>query len=198
MLKTDCDFELLTQLADGDADAFTRIYKQHYERIYNFVKIFLPETKDAEDITADTFIKLWNRRQHFKSANDITAFLHVTSRNACFDMLRHKRTKLEKQAEIIALIETNHASSVHEIREELMILIHNEVEKMSARMKQIYDLSYHQGLTPAQIAEKLKTSVQTVSNQKTALIKTLKQAFAHHSSLPLIVLLLETPGHLIR
>lgn len=197
MLKTDCEFELLTQLADGDPEAFTSVYRQHYERIYTFAKIFVAD-KDAEDITADTFIKLWNRRAHFKSTNDIKAFLHVTTRNACFDFIRHKKVKLEKQGELITLIEINHNSSLQETREELLKLIQEEVEKMSTRMQQIYDLSYNKGLTPAQIAEQLKISVQTVSNQKTALIKTLKRTFAHHSSLPLIMLLLDAPGHLIR
>lgn len=197
MLNTDCEFEWISQLAEGDPEAFTTVYRQHYERIYNFAKIFVTE-KDAEDITADTFIKLWNRRSHFKSMNDIKAFLHVTTRNACFDFIRHKKVKLEKQGELITLIEIDHTSSLQETREELLKLIQEEVGKLSARMQQIYDLSYNQGFTPAQIAEHLKTSVQTVSNQKTALIKTLKQTFAHHSSLPLIMLLLDAPGHLIR
>ena len=46
-------------------------------------------------------------------------------------------------------------------------------------------MSFNEGLTPAQIAETLKLSVQTVSNQKTALLKILKRELASNAS-PLI------------
>lgn len=183
--------ELLHRLSNGDAHAFTTLYKQNYQRIYNFAKSFVSDKQDAEDITADTFIKLWDRRSTFHSIGALVSFLHVTTRNSCFDFLRHHKVKTEKQAELIAQMDLHDHPHLQQTKEELLSLVQKEVGKMSSRMKQIFDLSYKEGMTPAEIADLLKLSVQTISNQKTSLLKSLKRAFVQVSSfLSLLIALL--------
>ena len=188
--------EILHRLASGDPDAFTLVYKQYYKRIYYFAKTFLPDREDAEDITADTFVKLWDRRDSFHTMGALSSFLHITVRNRCFDFLRHCRVKAEKQADLIAQLQPHEHSPLHETREELLTLVQQEVTKMSAKMKEIFHLSYHEGLSPSEIAENLQVSVQTVSNQKTSVLNTLRKALAQHSSLTLLVLLLDSTRHI--
>ncbi len=175
--------ELLHRLASGDSNAFTSLYKQYYQRIYYFAKSFLPDKEDAEDITADTFIKLWNHRDSFDTINALKSFLHVTTRNSCYDFLRHYKVKAEKQVELIMEMDIQYNPELQQTKEELLKLVQKEVKNMSAKMRQIFYLSYNEGLTPAEIAEALKLSVQTISNQKTTLIKTLRRALTHATSL---------------
>jgi RNA polymerase sigma-70 factor (ECF subfamily) len=192
------EIELLNQLASGDSNAFTVVYKQYYQRIFYYARTFLPDKQDAEDITADTFVKLWNRRCYFQSMPAISSFLHITARNSCLDFLRHNKVKAEKQEELVRQIELLDRSHLQQTRDELLKLIQKEVSKMSARMKQIYQLSYDEGLSPAEIAQQLNISVQTVSNQKTTVIKNLKKVLGHRISLPLMLLLLESSWHFIK
>jgi RNA polymerase sigma-70 factor (ECF subfamily) len=193
-----CENDLINRLASGDADAFTTVYRQHYQRVYYYAKTFLPDKHDAEDITADTFIKLWNRRDSFKSISGINSFLHITARNSCYDFLRHNKVVAEKQADIIRQIELHSGSELFRTKEELIRLVEKEVDKLSARMKQIFYLSFNEGLTPAQIAETLKVSVQTVSNQKTTLLKILKRELSHNASPLITVAVLESLRHFLR
>ena len=193
-----CENDLLNRLASGDADAFTTVYRQHYQRVYYYAKTFLPDKHDAEDITADTFIKLWNRRDSFKSISGISSFLHITARNSCYDFLRHHKVVAEKQADIIRQIELHSGSDLFRTKEELIRLVEKQVDKLSARMKQIFYLSFNEGLPPAQIAETLKVSVQTVSNQKTTLLKILKRELSHNASPLITVAVLESLRHFLR
>jgi RNA polymerase sigma-70 factor (family 1) len=190
--------DLLNRLASGDADAFTTVYRQHYQRVYYYAKTFLPDKHDAEDITADTFIKLWNRRDSFKSISGINSFLHITARNSCYDFLRHNKVVAEKQADIIRQIELQSGSDLFRTKEELIRRVEKQVDKLSARMKQIFYLSFNEGLTPAQIAESLKVSVQTVSNQKTTLLKILKRELSHNASPLITIAVLESLRHFLR
>jgi RNA polymerase sigma-70 factor (ECF subfamily) len=192
------EMEILHQLASGDSNAFAIVYKQYYQRIFYYAKTFLPDKQDAEDITADTFVKLWNRRSYFQSMPAINSFLHITARNSCLDFLRHNKVRAEKQEELIRQIELLDRSHLQQTRDELLKLVHKEVSRMSARMKQIYHLSYDEGLSPAEIARQLNISVQTVSNQKTTVIKNLKKVLGHRISLPLMLLLLESGKHIIK
>jgi RNA polymerase sigma-70 factor (ECF subfamily) len=175
--------KLLQQFAAGEPGAFATIYKQFYQRIYYFAKTFLPDKQDAEDITADTFVKLWNHRSNFDNINSIGSFLHVTARNSCYDFLRHLKVKTDKQADLLRQIELHDQPELQYTKDELLILVQKEVKNLSDKLRQIYYLSYNEGLSPAQIAESLKLSVQTVSNQKTSLLKILKRALAHATSL---------------
>jgi RNA polymerase sigma-70 factor (ECF subfamily) len=190
--------ELLNQLALGDSSAFTIVYKQYYQRIFYYANNFLPDKQDAEDITADTFVKLWNRRAYFQSLPAINSFLHITARNSCLDFLRHNKVKAEKQEELIRQIELLDRSHLQQTRDELLKLVQKEVSKMSARMKQIYHLSYDEGLSPAEIAEQLNISVQTVSNQKTTVIKNLKKVLGHRISMPILLALLDASKEILK
>lgn len=176
------EIDVLRRLSNGDPEAFTLLYKQYHQRIYYFAKTYVTDRQDAEDITADTFIKLWNHRDGFNNVNSLKSFLHVTTRNSCFDLLRHQKVKSEKQEELINRLDLQFHPELQQTKDELMKMIKDEVDKLSSKMKQIYSLSYNEGLTPAEIADSLKLSVQTISNQKTALIKTLKRALAHATS----------------
>jgi RNA polymerase sigma-70 factor (family 1) len=198
MNTVNCEFDLLNRLASGEAEAFTTLYRQYYQRIYYYAKTFLPDKNDAEDITADTFVKLWNRRDSFQNINAINSFLHITARNSCFDYLRHHRIIAEKQADIIKQIELQSDSDLYCTKEELLKLVEKEVNKLSARMKQIFYLSFNEGLTPAQIAETLKLSVQTVSNQKTTLLKMLKRELTQNASPLIAVVVLDSLKHFLR
>jgi RNA polymerase sigma-70 factor (family 1) len=187
------DEELVARFTTGDDAAFELLYRKFYFSIYQYAKRWLCDGADAEDITADTFIKLLKRREQFVSLDNISAFLKLTARNACFDFLKHARIKTEKQEtlleELIVSATTDFAWV--EIREEFLRLVYAEVEKMPQKMKAVFLLAYKEGLKPAEIAELLDLNVQTVSNHKTNAVKLLKTAFSGKILLLALVGLLE-------
>jgi len=66
-----------------------------------FIKRFIDEREDVEDITATIFLKLWKLRADFESLHDIRAFLYATARNTCLDLLRSKEIMNERQEELL-------------------------------------------------------------------------------------------------
>ncbi len=179
----------------GEKAAFTSVYNEYYFRVYEFASKYLPSGQDAEDITADSFAKLWQRRGEFASLDHIRAFLFTTAKNACLNFLQHSKIKDAKHADILHSLTTSLRDNFYleEIRAELMTLVYAEVEKMPAKMKEIFLLSYREGLKPAEIAERLNISVQTVSNQKVNAINLLKTALGHTPLLLALLLCLEFP-----
>lgn len=176
---------------NGDEKAFATIYDHFYQRVYFFALRFVQEP-DARDVTSEAFIKLWNKREDFDDLEAIGSFLFVLVRNRCFDMLRHEVVKNEKQPELIRLLESSNENDLflEQVRAELIRLIYREVEKLPARMKEVFLLSFAEGLKPAEIATRLQISTQTVSNQKLTAIKLLKAALGNHASILLLLVLL--------
>lgn len=191
------EFTLMQRFTSGEKFAFTSVYNEYYFRVYEFASKFLPTSEDAEDITADSFTKLWQKRTEFDSLDHIRAFLFTAAKNACLNFLQHARVKDTKHVEILHSLKTSSRDSLYleDIRAELMQLVYAEVEKMPSKMKQIFLLSYKEGLKPAEIAERLNISVQTVSNQKINAIKLLKTAIGHSPLLLALLLWLELPQH---
>ncbi len=189
------EFTLMRNFTTGEKLAFTSVYNEYYFRIFEFANMYLPTQEDAKDITADSFTKLWQKRNEFDTLDHIRAFLFTTAKNACLNFLEHSKIKDEKHADIFRSLTTLQREGFYleEIRAELMQLVYAEVEKLPGKMKEIFLLSYRDGLKPAEIAERLQISVQTVSNQKQNAINLLKTALGHT---PLLLALLLCLDHM--
>ncbi|HEY8388900.1 MAG TPA: RNA polymerase sigma-70 factor [Parasegetibacter sp.] len=193
------DSELLQRFRSGDDDAFAQLYRKYNKKVFFYVRKFTNDLSEAEDISSECFIKLWNRKETFHTMESIAAFLYVAARNSCYDLLRHTKMKAEKQAELTELLYEPDEDyfRAEQIRLELLKLISKEVDKLPARMREIFLLSYSEGLKPAQIAERLQLNVQTVKNQRLNAVRLLKAALADHPLLATLLMILEFDGKFI-
>lgn len=189
------EYTLMRSFTTGEKAAFTSVYNEYYFRVYEFALKYLPSPEDAEDITAESFVKLWQRHTEFDGLDHIRAFLFTTAKNACLNFLQHLKIKDQKQADILRSLTELQKDDFYlqEVRAELMQLVYAEVEKLPSKMKEIFLLSYRDGLKPSEIAGRLQISVQTVSNQKVNAINLLKTALGHTPLLLALLLTLEFP-----
>ena len=68
---------------------FRRLCDQHLDRIYTFACYFLGNREDAEDVTQEVLIRLWERGREIEEA-DLPAWITRVTRNACIDALRRR------------------------------------------------------------------------------------------------------------
>ena len=172
------EFDLIRRFQTGAIEAFTEIYDRHHFFLYQYAKRLLVNKQEAEDVVAETFIKLLQRRDSMESLEKISAFLKISVRNACLDLLRHHKIKSEKQADLIQemLAAAQPDYDWIEIRNELLDMVYAQVDKMPPKMRDIFLLSFKEGLSPREIADKLDLSVQTISNQKYNALKLIRMA----------------------
>lgn len=176
----DTDSNVLLQLfREGDERSFKVIYDRFFFSMYQYARRWLLVVQDAQDVTSDSFIKLYNRRSQFESLGNIEGFLKITVRNACFDHLRHLRVKTERQHQLMRELNEEKEPDFNwvEIQEHYMQLIYAEVEKLPEKMKAVFLLSFEEGLKPAEIADRLGITSRTVINQKFNAIKILRRSF---------------------
>lgn len=186
------DDTLLSLFANGDQKSFAVLYERHYRQVLYFTRRYTNET-DAQDITADSFMQLWHKRDQFVHIKAIPAFLFITARNRCYDLIRHNKVKGKHESELIEMMDDHEHNNFFftEIRLELLKLLRKEIDKLPEKMREILLLSFSEGLKPAQIAARLNISVKTVSNQKLNAIKILKSALHQY---PLELMLLALPS----
>jgi len=168
--------DILMQFSQGEQAAFNAVFDAFRMRIFYFVrKVLNGNTPVAEEITSDTFVKLHRLHKNFNTYNNIQAFLFITARNACLDFLKYQQRQKKnlyalysqsQQEELPAFEDTD-------IMSEVLQFIHAEIEKLPERSRLIIQLSL-EGLSIKEIAEHMQISPQTVANQKTTALKSLR------------------------
>jgi RNA polymerase sigma-70 factor (family 1) len=184
---------LMQQFREGSDEAFTTVYRHLYRRVYWFARKFIEEKEDARDLTAETFVQLWQQNHTFHTLDAVTAFLYVTVRNKCYNLLKHRKMKAGRRDELLRLLTERGQGDFFEEQVQIQLVrsIYAEVDKLPARMQEIFLLSYRDGLKPAEIAQKLQIKPQTVTNQRVTAIRLLQLALSKDLMIASLLVLLE-------
>jgi RNA polymerase sigma-70 factor (ECF subfamily) len=85
--------QLLAKVRAGDSDAWGEMYRQHAAAIFRFCRRVLPAREDAEDATAEIFMKVRQKLGTYDSSRPFTAWLYKVASNHCWDTLRRRRIR---------------------------------------------------------------------------------------------------------
>ena len=87
------DDALLIQSAkDGNADAFGELYERYADSVFRFIYSQTSDRLDAEDITAEVFLKAWRSLSRYKERGySFSAYLFRIARNVLIDSRRKRR-----------------------------------------------------------------------------------------------------------
>ena len=70
---------------------FEAAVERHQRKIYTFARYYLGNSEEADDITQEVLIRLWRHRRNVDEER-LGAWLLRVTRNACFDLLRKRRS----------------------------------------------------------------------------------------------------------
>lgn len=85
----------LNALAKGDSSALGGIYELYGERIFRYAYRMLGNRSDAEDATAETFLRVLKRSNELRADGAFRTWLFRITRNLCIDKMRqHKLLEL--------------------------------------------------------------------------------------------------------
>jgi RNA polymerase sigma-70 factor, ECF subfamily len=87
--------ELLERFAAGDLEAFEVLFRQHQNEVYRWIVRIVRDTGTAEDLTVETFWRIYRARQRFAAAGNFRAWARRIATNAALDHLRHARQETE-------------------------------------------------------------------------------------------------------
>jgi RNA polymerase sigma-70 factor (family 1) len=190
MESTVDDFNLISQFKEGNSGAFKVIYDLFAPGIYYFARRFVDDRIIAEDITSDTFIKLFLLHTNFDSLPNIRAFLNITTRNSCLNYLRDQKIKNRQNADLSYLLsqEEDLGFPEDQYQAELLQRIHHEIENLPRKCRRVFKLAFVEGLSNDEIANLLHINSQSVRNQKARALKILRLALLNKGLLAAILI----------
>ena len=89
------DVTLIEQILEGDQNAFTMLVKKYQKQIHAFAWRKLGDFHLAEEITQDTFLKVYQQLWTLRDPNRFGAWLHAIVRNCCLACLRKTQQSIE-------------------------------------------------------------------------------------------------------
>lgn len=87
--------ELLERFASGDLEAFETLFRQHQKDVYGLIVRIVRDSGAAEDLTVETFWRIYRSRARFDPAGNFFAWARRIATNAALDHLRANRRETE-------------------------------------------------------------------------------------------------------
>jgi RNA polymerase sigma-70 factor (ECF subfamily) len=100
--------EVIARARAGDADAWGQLYHDYAPAIFRFCRRALPTREDAEDATMEVFMKLRGKLNQYDTARSFSAWLYKIAANHCWDILRRRRIRQDKETEDVESVPLEH------------------------------------------------------------------------------------------
>ena len=85
------DIELIRQAKTGDHKAYDQIIKNYQHAVFNLIYRMIHNKKEAEDLTQETFIKVFHSLPVFNEEYAFTTWLYKIATNNCIDFFRKRK-----------------------------------------------------------------------------------------------------------
>ena len=96
--------ELLERFAQGELEAFETLFRQFQRQVYGWVIRIVRDPGIAEDLTVETFWRIYQARSRFDPSRSFGAWARRIATNAAIDYLKSVRPEVlltENQAQVV-------------------------------------------------------------------------------------------------
>lgn len=84
----------IRKIQRGDKEGLKQIYQEYAGLIYTVVYDMTGQKEDAQDITSEFFIRLWDKADTYRAKKGHRAWLLTIARNMAIDFLRKQKREL--------------------------------------------------------------------------------------------------------
>jgi len=169
------DEDLMDAIGRGHSAALDLLLARYWSDLVSFVAGFLNSRDDAQDIVQDSFMTLWEKRERWEPRGSVRSYLYRIAKNQALNEARAIRVRQNRSGDVSSVMERTPATPAehfHEIR--VQELVENAVARLPTRRREIFILARYHGLSYSDIAEALDISPQTVANQMSRALATLR------------------------
>ena len=85
--------EFMSVARSGDAARFALLTERYRRELLVHCYRMLASYEDAQDLTQDTFLRAWAKRESFQGRSSLRTWLYRIATNACLDFLEKRRDR---------------------------------------------------------------------------------------------------------
>ena len=170
------DDDLLAAICNGDQKAFTTLAARHYDIVYRVSWRVLGGPADAEDVTQEAFLKLWQSPQTLREGRAIRSWLVRVASNLAIDRLRRKQPQLMDELPEVSDDSPSPESALSQ--SEVAGSVDEAINSLPDRQRLALVLTYYEHMSNQQTASIMDLSVDAVESLLSRARRNLKSALA--------------------
>jgi RNA polymerase sigma-70 factor (ECF subfamily) len=163
--SSDDDAALMTRLRQADRSALGALYDRYAPSLLATAVRMLGSRREAQDLLHDVFIEAWEHAREYDVARGtVRSWLFVRLRSRALDRLgraeRVRARSLEESGIELDLQRATSASGTVEV-----IAVNQALAQLPKDVREALDLTYFEGLTAREIAERAQVPIGTVRSR---------------------------------
>jgi RNA polymerase sigma-70 factor (ECF subfamily) len=162
------DLLLARRAAGGRADAWEELLALYSERVYNLAFHFAGCGQDADDLTQEIFLRLYQNLRLYRGDVPLAAWALRLSRNVCIDHYRRSRRERRATAlsdELLARLPADDDPQAEAQKRQQLRAVYHGLEEMSEDLAEVVLLRDLQGWSLEETAACLEVPVGTVKSR---------------------------------
>lgn len=181
------DAVLLELIRDRDEAALGLLYDRHARLLYSLVRRIVGDVTDAEEVTQDAFVRIWEQAATFDGARGTAlGWMVAIARRLAIDKTRSRGYSARSRE--VELTNGHHNPGHHDpasqedalIAKEERTTVDSALSTLDEQHRDVIDLAYFEGLSHSGIAERLQIPLGTVKTRIRSAMKILRDQLRAH------------------
>ncbi len=151
---------------------FEKLYHEYKTLVFNVALNYLQNIEDAEEITQDVFVKVYNSLESFNGKSSHKTWIYRITINQCLDCIKQKNSqkrffifgkKSQNEQEYLNTATFEHPGILMENKEDAAILF-EVINTLTENQKTAFLLSKLDGLSNPEISDIMQLSISSVES----------------------------------
>lgn len=171
------DAELALRIVDRDESAFATVVEEHTPAVSSVARRVLRNRALAQDVTQDTFTRLWEVPEKYDARRGtLRAFLVTVAHRRSIDVVRAEVARTRRES---LPPEPRHYSVEEEVwSQELSQAVREALAKLPEKEREVISLAYFSAMTYVEVARRLDLPEGTVKTRIRTGMKKMATALA--------------------
>ena len=140
--------------------AFNLLVRKYQQKVYGHIRKMVVDHDDANDLTQETFIKVWNNLETFRADSQLFTWIYRIATNECLGFLKKKRRRFFLPINDVAAELTGKLDEgAHISGDEIQLKLQKAILKLPDKQRLVFNMKYFDELKYEEMSAILGTSV---------------------------------------
>lgn len=139
---------------------FNLLVQKYQQKVYRLIRKMVIDHDDADDLTQETFIKVWRHLHSFRGGSQLYTWIYRIATNECLAFLNKKKKKFFLPIhDLSAELEDKLEQDAHISSDEIELKFQKALLKLPDKQRLVFNMKYFEEMKYEEISEVLGTSI---------------------------------------